>query len=113
MDHSTTRRRLVTSMAELLRRSDKIEGSLRRERTPLEGDWAENAIIRENDEVVEALDADTRARLQQLRAAVARIDAGTYGLCAACDEPIDPARLAALPEITTCIDCATEAERRR
>ena len=113
MDHSKIRRRLVTTMADLLRRSDEIEGNLRRERTPLEGDWAEDAIIRENDEVLEALDTDTRARLQQLRAAVARIDEGTYGRCAECDDPIHPARLAALPEITTCIECATEAERRR
>ena len=44
MDHATIRRRLVTSMADLLRRSDKIEGSLRRERTPLEGDWASSRV---------------------------------------------------------------------
>jgi RNA polymerase-binding transcription factor DksA len=113
MDLPTIRRRLLADIAGLLRRGDKLEGSLRRERTPLEGDWAEDAIVRENDEVIDALDADTRAHVDRLRAAVARIDAGSYGRCATCDEPIGAPRLDALPEVTTCIDCATEAERPR
>ncbi len=111
MEFVAVRRQLMADMAGLLRRSAKIEGNLRRERTPLEGDWVEDAVIRENDEVLDALDTETRAHVERLRAAVARIDAGVYGSCATCDQPIAPVRLAALPEITTCIDCATEAER--
>ena len=61
---------------------------------------------------LEALDVEGRARLVQLRAAVQRLDDGTYGRCVACDEPIAPARLAALPEITACIACASETEAR-
>ena len=39
-------------------------------------------------------------------AALARLDAGTYGICERCGGPISPARLAARPAAATCIACA-------
>jgi RNA polymerase-binding transcription factor DksA len=110
MDPNTIRQRLHAQVADILRRHQKIEGSRRRERTPLEGDWKEDAIVRGNDDVLEALDADGRAHLARLRAALERLEDGTYGRCVDCDAPIALARLEALPEITTCIDCAAAAE---
>jgi len=100
------RDRLRRELVAMLERNSKIAANLRRERNPLGGDWTENAAVLENDEVLDALDAEGRARAQQLRTALARIDAGTYGTCVRCHEPIAPARLEAMPEITTCIDCA-------
>ena len=44
--------------------------------------------------------------------AIARVDAGTYGDCLGCGEAIGPARLEALPEAPTCIDCAARREQR-
>jgi DnaK suppressor protein len=110
MNHEAIRQRLQARVADILQRNDKVEGSRRRERTPLEGDWKEDAIVRENDEVLEALDAEGRAHLMQLRAALQRLDEGTYGRCVGCAEPIARARLEASPEIITCITCATAAE---
>jgi len=110
MNHDDVRKQLESRIAEISRRNEKVEAGRRRERTPLEGDWKEDAIVRENDEVLEALDVEGRARLVQLRAALHRLDDGTYGRCVSCDGPIAPARLAALPEITTCIACASESE---
>lgn len=53
--------------------------------------------------------ADLEWRGQERRplilAALARVDAGTYGICLGCREPIPYARLAAIPETQTCIDC--------
>ncbi|HET9141946.1 TraR/DksA family transcriptional regulator [Actinophytocola sp.] len=49
--------------------------------------------------------------LEALDAAVARIDAGTYGVCQRCGQPIAPERLEALPAATTCIRCATGKRR--
>ena len=46
-----------------------------------------------------------RERLPLIVAALARIDAGTYGVCLGCSEPIPYSRLAAIPEAPTCIDC--------
>jgi DnaK suppressor protein len=110
MNIDAIRQQLHARMDDILRRNDKIESSRRRERTPLEGNWKEAAIVRENDDVLEALDAEGRGRVLQLRAALRRIEEGTYGRCVDCEEPIAPARLAAMPEITTCIACATKAE---
>jgi RNA polymerase-binding transcription factor DksA len=47
-----------------------------------------------------------------IRAALKRLDDGTYGICVTCDEPIAPARLEALPYALQCIKCATKAERK-
>lgn len=42
----------------------------------------------------------------QIVAALARIEAGTYGVCGNCGADIAPARLAALPTAANCINCA-------
>jgi RNA polymerase-binding transcription factor DksA len=109
LDH--IRDQLRAKVGEILDRNAKVEGNRRRERTPLGSDWAENAILLENDEVLEALDGDGRARIAQLSAALARIEAGTYGRCATCGGEIAPERLEALPEVTVCIACARSAEQ--
>jgi DnaK suppressor protein len=54
-------------------------------------------------------DADART-LENVVAAIRRLDAGGYGICAICDEPIEPARLRALPEAAECVDCVRFAE---
>lgn len=44
------------------------------------------------------------AMLREVRRAEAKLDDGTYGLCAVGGEPISAARLEALPWATTCVD---------
>ena len=46
---------------------------------------------------------DARNRLRLVDAALARVDAGTYGRCAVGGEPIPEARLAAVPWAATCV----------
>ena len=36
---------------------------------------------------------------------------GTYGICERCGKPINPERLAALPETTLCVKCKNEIEK--
>jgi DnaK suppressor protein len=52
--------------------------------------------------------AQQRAQMQlrRIEAALARLDAGDYGLCAQCEEPIAPRRLEADPAAPLCISCA-------
>lgn len=50
-------------------------------------------------------------RANKLAAALERLGDGTYGLCDECGEPIAPARLKAVPEVTTCIRCQDRIER--
>jgi DnaK suppressor protein len=43
--------------------------------------------------------------LREVRAALRRIDAGTFGICVGCEENINPKRLAAVPWASSCIVC--------
>ncbi|MFN2388088.1 MAG: TraR/DksA C4-type zinc finger protein [Actinomycetota bacterium] len=51
--------------------------------------------------------------IDQITRAIARIDAGTYGSCERCGQPIDGARLKALPHALLCMDCKRREERAR
>ena len=48
--------------------------------------------------------------LRQIAAALQRIDDDEYGVCAECDEPINPKRLLFDPTVLLCIGCASKAE---
>ena len=50
--------------------------------------------------------------LRQVRAAMARLEDGTYGICANCGKEINPKRLERLPYATLCIDCQSAQEAR-
>jgi len=57
--------------------------------------------------------SDAQARVAEIDAALARVDAGTYGTCEACGKAIPAARLEVLPEATLCVGCKTGASLRR
>ena len=52
-------------------------------------------------------------QLELVEAALARLDAGTYGTCLRCGQPIAPARLVALPWAAHCIACQGLVDRGR
>ena len=52
-------------------------------------------------------------RANKLAEALDRLRGGEYGLCEECEEPIAPARLRAMPEVTTCVRCQDRLERSR
>jgi DnaK suppressor protein len=51
------------------------------------------------------------SRLRELRAALLRIETGTFGICVGCEEHITPKRLAAIPWASSCIVCQEAADR--
>jgi RNA polymerase-binding transcription factor len=51
-----------------------------------------------------------RKLVDEIRAALKRIDEGEYGVCEACGDDIGERRLLARPMATHCIDCMTELE---
>jgi DnaK suppressor protein len=59
-----------------------------------------------------ALTYNARDLLAQNERAMARIDAGTYGICESCGKPIGKARLQAFPRATLCVTCKQREERR-
>ena len=95
---------LLTSRASYLENSlNDIETTLDTEPSK---DFEERATEREGDEVLERLGTTELIELRQVREALHRIEAGTYGDCAACGEEISPERLEIVPHTQKCKRCA-------
>jgi DnaK suppressor protein len=100
----------------LLARKEDLEGGIRRRGAiviessadPL--DQIQNAG--ERDLSIGNLERESKS-LAQSRAALARIDAGTFGICEECEEEISPQRLLAVPWTTACIRCQEDADRKQ
>jgi DnaK suppressor protein len=60
-----------------------------------------------------ALSAQARAAVEDIDHALAKIQAGTYGLCEGCGQPIPRARLKALPQARMCVTCKSGGLSRR
>lgn len=58
--------------------------------------------VADNDREVALLEA-AEDRRSEVEAALARLDAGTYGSCVDCGRPIDEARLEFRPEAARCL----------
>jgi RNA polymerase-binding transcription factor DksA len=78
--------------------------------SPLSNPMDEIQVTRERE-----LNLATRSilvgRANRLAEALDRLRRGRYGCCEECGEPIAPARLKAMPEVTTCIRCQDRIER--
>ncbi|MEU8807977.1 TraR/DksA C4-type zinc finger protein [Streptomyces violaceoruber] len=74
-----------------------------------EADTGSKNITREHEL---ALAATAREVLSQTERALDRLDAGTYGLCENCGNPIGKARMQAFPRATLCVECKQKQERR-
>ena len=55
---------------------------------------------------IDALQRALAAERAEIAAALERVDAGTYGICVVCGQPIPAARLEVRPMATTCVACA-------
>lgn len=55
-----------------------------------------------------ALAASLQETLDEVNAALAKMDEGSYGICEGCGQPIAPARLEAMPATRFCIECASK-----
>jgi DnaK suppressor protein len=64
----------------------------------------------ERDSAIRSLEHDSSG-LGEVRTALRRIDAGTFGICVDCQEDINPKRLAAVPWASLCITCQKAADR--
>ena len=83
-------------------------GDLMIETSADELDRIQDAQVR--DLAIETLDRDSK-RLREIRAALGRVDAGTFGICLDCEEDISGKRLAAIPWTAKCIGCQDAADR--
>lgn len=104
-EFSKVEQRLRRRLVQLGARVDDIEHDLRE---PLDRDFEEQAAQLENEQTLETLEATSLAEIEQIRAALARIKGGGYGVCTICGEPINEWRLEVLPHAAHCINCAAK-----
>lgn len=106
VDLADVRRRLRERREQFvhLRRQQREERNQLLDSEPL--DSGDRAKREEGVDLLDQLEAGEQRELQAIDAALARIEAGTYGICAQCDQPIPRKRLEAIPEATLCVRCA-------
>src|SRR3954471_14167427 len=98
---------LETRQAELLEVLKNRDG-ITIEKSPDALDEVQNAAEREL--AIRNLDRESNL-LRNVRAALRRIDDGSFGVCVHCDEDISPKRVAAVPWTPYCISCQEQADR--
>lgn len=76
-------------------------------------DRKDEATQQQFDDIGEAQAQRDLDELAQVEAALRRLDAGTYGNCADCGEPIPLRRLRVQPAADRCAACQIAAERPR
>ena len=84
-----------------------------RESGPLEDRREGSPFGKREEEAAEAADLENRLamekrvldQLAEVEQALAKFEKGTYGSCQMCGQPIDPARLEALPQAQFCVSC--------
>lgn len=97
---------------ELLKKKDELEirvSSTRKHITHADGppnpDFAEQAVERQNDEVIYGLNESAKTELIQVKKALERIENGEYGICQECGREIPMERLKAIPYTSYCVEC--------
>ena len=111
-EYREVRIQLIDMLEELDERLGKITDDVRHVDKPPEQDFSEQAVEAENDEVLDALGNAARDEVEKIKQAISRIDAGTYGICLICGEPIKKERLNALPYAYHCINCAQREQQK-
>ena len=101
---SRIRQLLTNRIGELTARIERIE---REQRQSVDDDSAEQAIEREDDEALDAIEHAALLEIGEINHALGRLHAGTYGRCVSCGEKIDPRRLHVMPAAATCLICAS------
>jgi len=101
----TERGRLIAELEQLKASANTPEE--RREGSPF-GKREEEATETLELEKRLALEKRIREQLVGVEHALHKFEEGTYGLCDNCGQPIDPARLEALPQASLCMNCKAQ-----
>lgn len=96
---------LTIKQDELSNRLERLKKDNSRDGNPMPADFEEQAVEREGEDVVEEVKRITSSELNDIKIALERLEAGTYGICGECGEQIILARLKAVPMAKYCTDC--------
>jgi DnaK suppressor protein len=107
---ATENKQAVQRLADLRRDFDAMVAAARDTNADDEHD-PEGATIAFERSQLEALVRQAQHHLEEIDAAIERLDAGTYGTCEVCGDPIGQDRLEARPAARICIVCAAAGRR--
>jgi RNA polymerase-binding transcription factor DksA len=97
---STVRASLEEERAQLGEQLTELDGGA------FDENFADSGQVAAEQGEAHALASSLREQLDDVEAALAKLDEGTYGLCERCSEPIAEARLEAVPASRFCIEHA-------
>jgi phage/conjugal plasmid C-4 type zinc finger TraR family protein len=109
----------VDVLTELNRRRDELVAQIARLNAPREGMATIGFGKRAGDFTAIATEQEERAvtaeqldlQLNVVNRAIAKVSEGSYGRCDDCGEPIEGARLDALPTAIRCLSCQSTSSR--
>jgi RNA polymerase-binding transcription factor DksA len=102
---ATARRMLLERWRSLAARMESATQESRALRELRETDWEDQAASVATAERLDRLVDNERLQLALVKAALDRLDDGTWGWCMVCGQPIKEARLRSVPEATRCSRC--------
>lgn len=112
-ERKTIRGRLQVELDELVLMQEQLRGEIAQALLGRRGVGADEAEDPEGGSLAfeqaqsRSLLDQTHRHAGEIRDALARIDAGTYGVCQSCGRPIAAGRLEARPFAALCIACAS------
>lgn len=106
IDTAAARERLEERLRALTSKLTEVDEDLKEHGA--EADFEERATEIAGDEVLEGLGLQGQREATQIKAALQRIDEGTYGICVQCGEDIPEKRLELLPHTPLCTDCMAD-----
>jgi len=106
------RSRLESEQKQLTKELEHLQSSTRPADERREG----SPFGKREEEATESFELEKRLTLEkriidqlaEVEHALHNFEEGTYGLCDSCGQPIDPARLEALPQATLCLKCKAQ-----
>ncbi|MFC1952095.1 TraR/DksA family transcriptional regulator [Chloroflexota bacterium] len=106
------RSRLESEQKRLSEQQEQFEASNRPTEERREG----SPFGKREEEAAETVELEQRLALEKrikdqmasVEHALHKFEEGTYGLCEGCGQPIDPARLEALPQARMCMSCKAQ-----
>jgi DnaK suppressor protein len=112
-DHATVGNVLRQRLAEISREHQQIVAEAAQVRAGAMSvtDFAEDGAMASESEQDDLVASRLLRQADQLNEALARLEAGTYGICQMCSKPIAAPRLQALPHATCCVECQARQER--
>jgi len=99
-------RKVIKRKENLEHRLTNIDKDILHANTPPDPDSEEQALERQNDEVLDTLGGLVRTELEEINLALTRIEQEEYGTCSVCRKTIPIERLKAVPHTDRCVVCA-------